>query len=750
VTFYLLLTGFLSILGQVVILRELNVAFYGIELIYLLAIGIWLLGTGVGAILSRRGALPSRFALSWLVIIFAALLPLDVVAVRAVRVIFGAVPGAYLSFPQQVLGICLVVLPTGLLLGLMFGWTAKLFVAAGRTVAAAYAIESAGGVTGGVVSTALLKIGLQNWTAALICALAAALTVAFSKHNNVATHRRMPQFAGLILGLALILAVGSSGTVDQHMTAWNHPHLAASQDSPYGRVTVDMLLGQISVFENDALSFESQGTAAEEFAHLTALSHPDPQNILLLGGGIDGTLRELMKHRPRNVEYIELNPILLKLTKAFLPDDDRRLLNDIRVKIRITDPRKYLLKKAEKYDLILVAMPEPSSGQASRFFTHEFFQLCAEHLLPGGRLAFKIRSAENFWTAQLARRAASIYLALKSAFLDVLVLPGTSDIFIAANPTAGDSLESDPEIYIQRWHDRDIQASLVTPDYIRYRLTNDRVQKAARVLETESVPVNSDSHPICFHYALLIWLSKFFPALFRPEFSSLEALAKSHPWMAVAGVLVGLSIVAVVRHWLLSRRIALAGIAGFAGMVLETLLILHYQVKNGVLYQDIGLLLTLFMLGLAIGAGAADRLFVGRQLRSTATHGEMYVKDVTAEGFKKEKSQLLRAYGTAAVPAFAAVSLLTALLTGMNLAGGIFWTGMLLVAAGFMVAVIFAYSTLVGQPEPQRVIGPLYCADLVGGAAAALLSTLVLIPLAGLTTTALMAALLSLPMALLI
>ncbi len=749
-TFYLLLTGFLSILGQVVILRELNVAFYGIELIYLLAIGIWLLGTGVGAILSRGSALPSRFALSWLVIIFALLLPLDVVAVRAVRVVFGAVPGAYLPFPQQVLGICLAVLPTGLLLGLMFGWTAKLFVARGRTVAAAYAIESAGGVAGGIVSTALLKIGLQNWTAALGCALAAALTVAFSRHSNVGGHRRMPQFAGLILGLALLLAIGSSGMVDRHMTAWNHPHLAASKDSPYGRVTVDILLGQISVFENDVLSFESQGTAAEEFAHLTALSHPDPQNILLLGGGIDGTLRELMKHRPRNVEYIELNPILLKLTKSFLPDGDKRLLNDIRVKVRTTDPRKYLLKKAEKYDLILVAMPEPSSGQASRFFTREFFHLCAEHLTPGGRLAFRIRSAENFWTAQLARRAASIYLALKSAFSEVLVLPGTSDIFIAANPTTGHSLVRDPKIYIQRWHDRGLKASLVTPDYIHYRLTNDRVQKAARVLERERAPVNSDSHPVCFHYALLIWLSKFFPALFRPEFSSLGALSKSHPLMAIAGVLLGLSIIAAARHWLLSRRIALAGMAGFVGMVLETLLILHYQVKSGVLYQDIGLLLTLFMLGLAIGAGVADRLFVGRQFRSTATQGEMHAKDIAVEGFKKDRSRLLRAYGRTAVPAFAAVSLLTMLLTGMDLAGGILWTGMLLVAAGFMVAVMFAYSTLVGQPEPQRVIGPLYCADLVGGAAAALLSTLVLIPLSGLATTAMLAALLSLLMALLI
>jgi hypothetical protein len=172
--------------------------------------------------------------------------------------------------------------------------------------------------------------------------------------------------------------------------------------------------------------------------------------------------------------------------------------------------------------------------------------------------------------------------------------------------------------------------------------------------------------------------------------------------------------------------------------------------KNGVLYQVLGLLLTQFMLGLTIGAGAADRLFVGRQLRSTGAHGKMYLEGPAAKGFKKERTPLPRAYGAAAVASFLAVSLLTSLLTGMDLAEGVLWTGILLVAAGFLVAGMFAYSTLVGQPESQGVIGPLYCADLVDGAGAALFSTLVLTPLAGLATTALLAALLSLLMALLV
>ena len=51
---WLFAIGVISMLGQVVLLRELNVAFYGSELIYILGLGLWLLWTAVGAAAGRR------------------------------------------------------------------------------------------------------------------------------------------------------------------------------------------------------------------------------------------------------------------------------------------------------------------------------------------------------------------------------------------------------------------------------------------------------------------------------------------------------------------------------------------------------------------------------------------------------------------------------------------------------------------------------------------------------------------------
>ena len=185
----------------------------------------------------------------------------------------------------------LSLLPIGLLLGLLFQWCAGSYLADRGTLASAYAIESAGGVVGGLLSTLCLKAGLQNFSIALFCSFfsvcAAALLI----------RKAGPRWIRLGLALvttALVIALWRGPRLDQLMTSWNHPNLLATQDSPYNRVTLSRLDGQISVFENDALAFETEGTQAEEFVDLAALQHPAPKVVLVLGGGIEGLIEKVL------------------------------------------------------------------------------------------------------------------------------------------------------------------------------------------------------------------------------------------------------------------------------------------------------------------------------------------------------------------------------------------------------------------------------------------------------------------------
>ena len=127
--FSLFSIGLISILGQVVLLRELNVAFYGVELIYLLALGIWLFWTATGALIGRKSYIPTSTQIAVLFLLFGIALPLDVVFIRASRLLVSGVPGAYLSFLQQLVITVISLLPVGIVSGLLFQWAARSYVA---------------------------------------------------------------------------------------------------------------------------------------------------------------------------------------------------------------------------------------------------------------------------------------------------------------------------------------------------------------------------------------------------------------------------------------------------------------------------------------------------------------------------------------------------------------------------------------------------------------------------------------------
>jgi spermidine synthase len=703
---YLFLIGFISILGQVVLLRELIVAFYGIELIYSLALGMWLLCTATGTWIGRKDA--SRFRVAFLLGLFSILLPLEVAFIRDIRLVFSGVPGAYLPFQSQILAMLLSTLPMGLLLGLLFRSAAGRFMIEGRTLALAYSIESAGGIAGGLCATLFFRFGSQNFTIALICSLIAlvpALVLAASSRT------RPWRWAWGIPAACLIWLLSQNQLVDRWMTSWAHPHLVATRDSPYSRITVSRLGSQLSVFENDALSFETEGTGAEEFVHLAALQHARPARVLILGGGTAGLIREIEKHDPAQVDYVELNPAYVSLVESQLPGEYRDSLHRSCVRIRYKDPRT-VSDEGMKYDLILVGMPEPASGQANRFYTLEFFRECRARLAAGGLMSFRLRSSENYWTPQLTRRMVSIYRAARSSFREVVVLPGTTNIFLCSDLP----LPRDPQIPAERLKERHIAAQLVSPAYITYLYTNDRFAQVADILDSGTAPANTDTRPICYQYTLMLWLSKFFPSLAGLDLSQISwpSFRQAVPEWSIFIVALGLFFIYRRRERL--RRPMLVGTTAFLGMVLETLLLLHYQVKNGVLFQDLGVLLMSFMAGLAAGAFALDRMMGW----GGAGH--------------RGKSKSL---GIGLVGLFVPLAGWIVFRSHANAEMRLPETAILLAISGFLVSAVFAYASMTDSGPSSGSVAPLYSADLIGGCFGSLLASLILVPLFGLTNTSL-------------
>jgi len=593
-----------------------------------------------------------------------------------------------------------------LLSGLLSQWTAKAYVTTGKTLAIAYAIESAGGLIGGLFSTLFLIWGFRNCSVAFICALASVATPMVVLRGS---RRSLLRWTATVLACIFLLLLCKASPLDRRMTLWNHPNLLESRDSPYGRITVERLYNQVSVFENDALAFESEGAEAEYFSHLAALQHPNPRDVLILGGGIEGIVREIAKYKPRRIDYVELNPVMLNLVTRYLPDDIRESLREPTVYVIFADPRQYL-KKSGRYDLILVGMSEPTSGQANRFYTREFFEQCSARLNPGGILGFRLRTAENLWTMPLTRRNTSIYSALQTVFPEVLFLPGTTNVVTASRVP----LPCTAEVMSRRLQELRIATRLISANYINYLFTNDRFFEIRDLLNKEKGIPNTDVRPVCYQYAFVIWLSKFFPRIAIVDPSTIMDKGLLKPPLSLL-LWIGLPVLFLSSRFLPAfRRTLLVAAAGFLGMVLETILILYYQVKHGVLYQDIGVLLMSFMAGLALGAMIINRMMV-RPIDSQKPS---------------------RWYGISLLIGFCLLCAFTAMKVTMSISTGLAQTSWLLAITGFLVAGIFAYASLHEIEDQKGVVSPLYSADLIGGCLGSLLGSLILIPLAGMDVTA--------------
>lgn len=705
---YLITVGFFSILGQVVLLRELNVAFYGIELIYILSFGFWLIGTAIGAAAGRRSFIPKEKNIQFLFIISSAALIIDIPFIRSIRKIFGGVEGGYLPFTIQIIGLIIALIPISFFTGLLFQWTAKRFANENETLAKAYSIESAGGVLGGLCSTLFLDLGINNFLIALICSFASA---SISIYFLWKKEKKLQKVLSLIWITALIFLFGLSCKIDLMMTSWNHPYLVESIDTPYSRVTITSTEKQICVFEDDALSYETESVSAEEFVQLSTLQLNNFNNVLVLGGGFEGIIYELLKLPVRKIDYVEINKKMVEVLQKQLPDYLCNSLKNKKVNIIYTDPRKFL-KTAHSYNLILVGMPEPTSAQINRFYTKEFFAQCYKALSYSGVLAFKVRSSENLWTKQLIERNKGIYNALKPCFENVLVLPGV--IFIASNS----ELTSDVNLLTNRFNERRLETKLITPRYINYIFTNDRFFEIQKLLAEQSKYINSDLQPICYIYTISIWLSKFFPNLAYSENPLTNFNAYINRTTIVFIILFSLGIILTARKFIQLQRFILVFSAGFIGMILEIILILLYQTKNGILYRDIGLLLTAFMVGLSFGAFIVNKFYA---LSTVHRNNQKHL------GILLSLCLLL-------------LSIVVFFLIKIDLMSGLFLISTSLFFDGIFVAGIFSFASLNKVENQHTVISQLYAADLIGGSLGSIVASLIFVPAFGLLTTALIMA----------
>lgn len=741
ITYALFLMGATAVVAQILLIRELMITFSGNELSIGIFLANWLILEAAGSFISGhlvRSTRSSLYIFTILQGLLVILLPLIIYLARISKSYLNLTPGEG-SDIFTIFYVSLILLtPIAFIGGAQFSLGPGLFEELKRngavSIGKTYFSESLGSIFGGLFATYLCLQYLDSIQSAFFIALLNILSAWFlltyhSIHDSPIELRivRTIKVFHLILFL-LSLFILFSGRLDifhkQSLEKqWSNYKIVAYQNSVYGNVSLLERDEQLDLLSNGVpiLSIPTPDLIKiEDLVHFPLSFHPNPKTIFLIGGGMGGVLDELCKYPLTRIDYTELDPMLIRIVEQYSPDVMLSVLNREPVKIHYTDGRRFLINTHNKYDVIIINVPDPSTLELNRFYTKEFFQECSGHLEKDGVIIFQIPGSASYMNHYLARLNTCLLNTVSEVFDQLVVIPFEDVLVLATNDE--NVFQISPDSLSARLDQRQIETKIFSEAYIHYKLDPSRREWYQNELtQITLLAINSDLKPSALYYDLLYWNS-----LLSHRFADfyLQMQSISSAFISIGIIVLFLLIYFIPRF---SDRLPDLHLfssiftSGFAGMGLSVIFVLSFQALYGYVYFWVGLIITAFMGGLALGS-----LLSLRYLSEVKNLSHTFLKSEI--GFVIYFALLLLFF----------ISLEHFYHSDLFLALFQFFIVIFTLICGLLVGFQFPLAgkiQLTGSGSLTKTAGFLYATDLCGAWAGGIIVTLVLIPVLGIIET---------------
>ena len=576
---------------QIIVFREYICASGGNELSLGISLSIWLLFNAAGALIwmGINREIKGRL---WLVVLSGLILSLiSILSLRFMRLIFGLPLGTPPGFTILLLSSFLSVMPPAFISGFSFPYFCKLVrgVNYGVRVGFIYAIESFGLVIGYLLTALFIYAGMNHMSILLslyLASLIAALFIRFRLNLVKVTLLFIPALF-FVYGFGYLDNLVFSASFEASFRGFSY---IAHKDTNYNRYVIARRGEEYSLFVNNQFS----KTIADEynskvFSHLAMTISDRKGRVLLAGEASYDILRHIIEHKPLEVDYIEYDRGLSDFTRKYITNlqidsSSVRLIND--------DARRFIQSVSNRYDLIILDIPEPENLQLNRYFTVEFFDASKRSLKEGGILIFSLPSIASQASFSKTEFLISVYSAVKEVFSNVIPL-SFEKIYVFASDAP---ISIDLETLIERFRGYNLNCDF-EPELMSLALDDYNNQRVLKILTSKVLNPNRDKNP----YAL-------FASLMLYEMSSNnkgESVLFYIRWIKLYHICIFFFLIFIVVTISRKKSVVtgtLMASQGFVSMSLEIMVIYLFQIRYGVLYQYMAMLFAIFMLGLGAGS----------------------------------------------------------------------------------------------------------------------------------------------------
>ena len=742
----LLIMGLSGITAQIVLLRELLVSFLGNELTLGVILANWLVLVAIGSFLIGKSVEKVDKKIEIFVVfqlVLSLAFPFAIFLCRIFKNILLTTPGEALGFAPIWYSSFIILLPVSLPYGALFTYGCKLYSQYARdgasSVGKVYLLETLGSIIGGLLLTFLLIRYLNSFEIAFLISLTNLLIAAFLL--SPIPKARFLSFRNILFSVSIfivlffvyLLLTPSAKKIDSFSinSQWRNLNVIHNENSIYGNITVTQRGEQFTFYNDGVPSITTPMpdiASIEDFVHFPMLFHKKPESVLILSGGAGGMIHEILKYPVTHVDYVELDPLLLKLVQRFSTPLTHSELSDQRVKIHYQDSRLFTQRTVERFDIIFIGLSAPQALQTNRLFSLEFFSTAKRKLNPHGILVLSLPGSLTYISPELRDLNGCILDTLKSVFGSVRIIPGDVNLYLASDSNLLDLLT--PKEIAERLEERKIQTSLIKKNYIEYRLHERWLQWYWKSMEGRKNRVNSDFRPLGVFFNLSYWNALFSPYL-TGIFKWFEGFHLTFTLIKIILITIILSIFFIKMPQHSSHAITYSIFTtGLTGMIFSLALIFTFQTFYGYLYHQIGLLVAVFMAGIAGGSffitNRFDRmkndslLFLNTEIAIILFSILFPFVFLMPSQYLENRIVYLILYGAVLVMSF-----LSGMFTGIQ----------------FPLAVKIFLDNPSRKGKLGQTAGLLYGADLFGGFFGGLLGGVFLLPLLGLKETCFMMAL---------
>ena len=735
--FALLIMGFSGIVAQILLLRELLITFYGNELSIGIILANWLILEAFGCFFIGKRAERFKRPIQGFIIlqlIFSLSLPFAVYLTRIFKEVIGYTTGEGLGLIPMLYSSFLILSIVSITHGALFTFGCKIYSLYSKKhgatcIGRVYIYETLGTIAGGVAFTYLLIPYFHSLQIALSIALLNFIMCIFLSGSfwQKKISNKILGSVSLIFTVFVAYLLFSPKADEIHKLSikhqWKGRELVHYQNSIYGNIVVTKRAEQYTFFSDGIPIITAPYpdiTLVEEFVHLPMLFHPEPKEVLIISGGAGGVINEILKHPVERIDYVELDPLLLEIIEKFPTPLTETELNHKKVNIKYTDGRLFIKRTSNKYDLILLGLSNPSDLQVNRLFTKEFFSLVKNKLKEDGIFVITLPGSLTYLGDELRNLNRCILNTLKSIFPYLKIIPGDGTNLFLASTSNTISLIDKKEL-IQRLSERNLEVKLLTPAHIEYKLHPRWLNWFSNSLEGGTEKINKDFQPSGLFYSLSYWNALFSPSV-RKLFQWFEKV-NLRLFIIILSIFTGIFLLIRQRIKKLSRASIPICIVftGFAGMIFDLVLIFTFQILYGYVFYWIGLLVTAFMVGVAVGGTIMISLLV-RIKKSFAFFIRIEFAIVLFSGILPVIFLLFHSYSE-----LLAISIHTQILFLI-----------LSFISGFLIGSQFPLANKIYLKSSSKIGqtgGLLYSADLLGGWIGGLIGGVVLLPVLGLLQT---------------